>query len=214
MDSDRAVEEPLASAKQQEILDTAAGHFLRFGYEGTSVNNLTREARISKESVYRYYRSKQKLFEAVIARELAEYQRELTFADSRLAEIGLEQALREAGETILSSVCTERVLALRRLIFQQVKANPEIGTHYYAVGPERAYSHLEALFARHAGSLRLSPARLARHYVALLLHADVLRLECGMEEPLKPPQVREHVERLTAEFLDAFFETDSKETER
>ncbi|HKX57551.1 MAG TPA: TetR/AcrR family transcriptional regulator, partial [Xanthomonadales bacterium] len=71
---------PLA-LKQLEILEVASGYFLEHGYQGTSVNVMAREAGISKESIYRYYSSKEELFEAVIARELAEYKKKLQFLD-------------------------------------------------------------------------------------------------------------------------------------
>jgi AcrR family transcriptional regulator len=214
MDAANAIGEPSTTAKEREILDRAAVHFLRHGYGGTSINSLSREARISKESVYRYFRSKQELFEAVIAGELDAYRRGLTFVDSSAAKADLQQALQDAGETILASVCSDRVLALRRLIFQQAATDPKIGRHYYEIGPERAYDYLERLFALHAGKTRFAPDRLARHYVGLLLHSTVLQRECGVLGTLNSAQIRQIVTDQTTDFLTTFFDTISKETRK
>ena len=61
-------------AKEQEVLDVATDYFLAHGYQGASINAMARSSGISKESIYRYFSSKKQLFEAVIGRELAEYQ--------------------------------------------------------------------------------------------------------------------------------------------
>src|SRR5215475_3096592 len=61
-------------AKEQEVLDVATQYFLEHGYQGASINAMARSSGISKESIYRYFSSKKQLFEAVICRELAEYQ--------------------------------------------------------------------------------------------------------------------------------------------
>src|SRR4249920_1481286 len=78
-------------AKEQEVLDVATDYFLEHGYQGASINAMARSSGISKESIYRYFNSKKQLFEAVIGRELLEYQ-------SRLRRLSAEKTmdLREA----------------------------------------------------------------------------------------------------------------------
>ncbi len=51
-------------AKEQEVLDVATEYFLQHGYRGASINAMARSSGISKESIYRYFSSKQQLFEA------------------------------------------------------------------------------------------------------------------------------------------------------
>jgi AcrR family transcriptional regulator len=192
--------------KELEILEIATAHFLELGYQGMRINQLSRQSGISKESVYRYFRSKQDLFEAVIRRELAEYERKLTFVGETVSHQTLEQALEDAGQTILLAVCTDRALALRRLIFQEVDSNPEIGRHYYSLGPERAYAYLQALFTLHRTRSKFAPERLARHYVGLLLHAIMLERQCGMRAQLSFAKARQQVVSINSDFLEAFFD--------
>src|SRR5688572_24334037 len=82
------------NAKEQEVLDVATEYFLRHGYRGASINAMARSARISKESIYRYFSSKQQLFEAVISRELIEYRRSLHHLDVTLRSADLRSALK------------------------------------------------------------------------------------------------------------------------
>ena len=102
-------------AKEQEVLDVATEYFLQHGYRGASINAMARSSGISKESIYRYFSSKQQLFEAVIGRELIEYRRSLHRLDATLRSMELRAALVTVAETILGIITTDRTQALRRL---------------------------------------------------------------------------------------------------
>jgi TetR/AcrR family transcriptional repressor of mexJK operon len=107
--------------KELEVLTVASEYFLRHGYQGTSVNAIARNSGISKESIYRYFSSKKELFEAVIAKELAEYQEKLHSIDFEFDSIALDVALRKIAESIVGAVTTDRTLSLRRLIFHETR---------------------------------------------------------------------------------------------
>jgi len=54
---------------QDRILDLAKKRFKRFGYQKTTIDEICREGRISKKTVYRVFRDKQDLFEQLLLRE-------------------------------------------------------------------------------------------------------------------------------------------------
>jgi TetR/AcrR family transcriptional repressor of mexJK operon len=191
--------------KQQEILKVASGYFLEHGFQGTSVNVMAREAGISKESIYRYFSSKEELFEAVIARELAEYKKKLQFLDVQPDSLGLEAALVWAAESILAVVSSKRTLALRRLIFREAEKSPQIGEYYYGIGPQTAYLYLEKIFRRHREGARLEAAKLARNFVALLLHSEMLKLDCSVASPMSQAQLTAHAVKVSKEFLAIYY---------
>src|SRR5215471_17320654 len=87
-------------AKEQEVLDVATAYFLEHGYQGASINAMARSSGISKESIYRYFSSKKQLFEAVICRELAEYQAGVRRALSAEKTMDLREALINIAETL------------------------------------------------------------------------------------------------------------------
>lgn len=194
------------ASKELEILEVAAGYFLGHGYRGTSISGMAREAGISKESIYRYFSSKQALFEAVIARELTEYRRRLEFLGAEEERRGLQETLTSAAESILSVISSERTQALRRLIFQEARGTPEIGAYYYEIGPREAYRYLAGIFEKHREGARQAPETLARNFVALALHYDTLRLECGVIESLSRQQIKSRAARVTREFLEVYFD--------
>ena len=54
---------------QDRILDLAKKRFERFGYQKTTLDEICRDGRISKKTVYNLFHSKQDLFERVLLRE-------------------------------------------------------------------------------------------------------------------------------------------------
>ena len=187
-------------AKEQEVLDVATEYFLQHGYRGASINAMARSSGISKESIYRYFSSKQQLFEAVIGRELIEYRRSLHRLDSTLRSMDLRAALIMVAEAILGIITTDRTLALRRLIFDEATRSPEVGQHYYKIGAGQAYGVLESVFETHAHESDFDVPTLARHFTALLGWRMTLERECAVRG--QPTQ--EEIVALSAASVDDF----------
>lgn len=61
------------SARYDRLLDAAARLAVRWGFDKTSVDDIAREARVSKGAVYLEFPNKDALFKAVVYRELARY---------------------------------------------------------------------------------------------------------------------------------------------
>lgn len=204
-ESVRRVNDARQSPKELEILKVASDSFLKNGFEGTSINAMARNSGISKESIYRYFSSKQALFEAVIAKELAEYQDKMEFLEDEIAEQDLEDALINTAETILNVINSERTLALRRLIFNEVATYPDVGAFYYDTGPEEAYRHLERIFEQHRDRTEFDLADLGRYYVGMILHNLMLRRQCGLAAKLDGAEKQALSRKVTRDFLRAFF---------
>lgn len=191
--------------KEQEVLSVASEYFLSHGYQGTSINAMARDSGISKESIYRYFSSKKHLFEAVIAKELVDYQEKLQFLNFEFDSIALDVALTRAAETILGAVSSDRTLGLRRLIFHEANRSPDIGQYYFEIGPQEAYKNLQKIFTAHQKETDFEPRSLSHHFVALVLHYTMLERECGVKKPLTRPQIKKLAAEATEDFLKAFF---------
>jgi TetR/AcrR family transcriptional repressor of mexJK operon len=190
-------------AKEQEVLDVATDYFLEHGYQGASINAMARSSGISKESIYRYFSSKKQLFEAVIGRELAEYQASLRRLSAEKT-LGLRDALITFAETVLSVVTTDRTLALRRLIFDEARRSPDVGQHYYQIGPEHAFAAFEEILRSHHTDSDFDPAALSRHFLAMIFWPTVLERECGVRPALTRTEIRTRVEAVVNDFMKAF----------
>jgi TetR/AcrR family transcriptional regulator, mexJK operon transcriptional repressor len=191
-------------AKEQEVLDVATEYFLQHGYRGASINAMARSSGISKESIYRYFSSKQQLFEAVIGRELIEYRRSLHRLDATLRSMELRAALITVAETILGIITTDRTQALRRLIFDEATRSPEVGQHYYKIGPGQAYAVLENVLETHAHQSDFDIPTLARHFTALLSWRVTLERQCAVRPELNAAETSEIATTLVDDFMKAF----------
>jgi AcrR family transcriptional regulator len=193
-------------AKEQEVLDVATHYFLAHGYQGASINAMARSSGISKESIYRYFSSKKQLFEAVIGRELADYR----IAVRRLSAettMDLREALINIAETVLAIATTDRTLALRRLIFEEARRSPDVGQHYYKIGPEYAFAAVEEIFRSHHLESEFDPAILSRHFLALVAWRPMLERECALGPVLSRAEIRARVESIVADFMKAFLKS-------
>jgi len=191
-------------AKEQEVLDVATAYFLKHGYQGASINAMARSSGISKESIYRYFSSKKQLFEAVIGRELVDYQERLRRLSATNKTMDLREALITVAETVLGVVTTDRALALRRLIFDEARHSPDVGQHYYKIGPEQAFAAFEDIFKSHQTESDFDAAVLSRHLLAMISWRVMLERECAMIAAPTSAEMRRWVESVVEDFVKAF----------
>jgi TetR/AcrR family transcriptional regulator, mexJK operon transcriptional repressor len=191
-------------AKEQEVLDVATEYFLQHGYRGASINAMARSSGISKESIYRYFSSKQQLFEAVIGRELIEYRRNLHRLDATLRSMELRAALIMVAETILGIITTDRTQALRRLIFDEATRSPEVGQHYYKIGAAQAYTVLENVLETHAHQSDFDIPTLARHFAGLLCWRITLERQCAVRGEPTAEEIAQLAATVVDDFMKAF----------
>lgn len=119
-----------AAARRTEILEAARTVFLRSGFAGARIREISEVAGVNEALLYRHFESKETLFEAAITEPLEEVVNELlTFgldAESRLGSPDLRRALVvELIEALLEG--TRRVAPLlAALMFADGKRGQEI----------------------------------------------------------------------------------------
>jgi TetR/AcrR family transcriptional repressor of mexJK operon len=190
--------------KEQEVLDVATDYFLKHGYQGASINAMARSSGISKESIYRYFSSKKQLFEAVIGRELVDYRSSLDRLDATLRTMELRDALIRVAEVTLAVITTDRTLALRRLIFDEATRSPDVGQHYYKIGPGQAYDVLENVFETHSYESDFDVPTLSRHFVALMSWRITLERQCAVRTEPSTAEIAEIAQAVVDDYMKAF----------
>lgn len=195
---------PRSTDKREEVLDIASETFLIKGYDGTSINLMARQAGISKESIYRYFGSKEDLFLAVVERELEVYKRGMLETRSHFHGKTLKEALFSMAEATLRVASNDRTLALRRLVFQMAANGSKVGQHYFSAGPDIAYQNLVQLFEHYSPASAFPIDKLSRYFVSMVLHRTMLARECGVQEPLTDEEIRRRSMEVVEDFLQAF----------
>lgn len=195
------------NAKKDEILNVAAGLFLKFGYKGTSVNEMARCSGISKETIYRHFKSKRKLFSEVLDKELQHYQGEPGYVIDPGEHADTRKALKQYGKMLLNILLEKRTLGLRGLIFLESAVHPELGTLYYDLGPRRGYQVLEEYFdmrLKHGMKSRFDARKLSRYFAALVLYNVMLEYQCGVKRTISEQELDGHVDEVVDDFISLY----------
>lgn len=124
-----------AAEKQAAILLAAEDVFLRNGYRGTSMDEVAAKARVSKQTLYKHFESKESLFRSLITWALAGPSNEP--AGPRIGgdtPLALADSLHAFARHLLGGVMQPRVLQLRRLVIGEANRFPELGRAFHDAG--------------------------------------------------------------------------------
>jgi AcrR family transcriptional regulator len=112
------VSDQYLDARRRQIIDAAIACFAREGFHRATMDDISREARLSPGAIYRYFAGKDEIIEAIADERHA---READFLDQAGSAGGGMEGLRELGRAFFSSLADpdER---RRRLLGVQVWA--------------------------------------------------------------------------------------------
>lgn len=184
--------------KRIVIMDAASNIFLKSGYMGTSMDMIANEAGVTKQTVYRYYESKELLFKAALENQRralgSNFQEELKCTDPL-------EALTNFAIGFLELHMSETHLAGIRLLISEGPEAPEMTRAFFSVGPARTKSALLHFF-----KTRLSvedPEYAVKMFISSLLS---MRMDILIGLRLNPTheEIEEHAKR-TADFCIKHF---------
>lgn len=165
----KLTDDTLDSAKRMQILDGARRCFLAQGFDGSSMNDIVKAAGVSKGTVYAYFPSKERLFEALVfhdRRRQAEEMMAIEFSGRHI-----EDVLTEIGLRIVRLVTTPESISWARTVVAIGEKFPDVGRAFFEAGP--AYSvkkvthYLETKIAD--GTLRaVDPELAAMQFIELV----------------------------------------------
>lgn len=153
-----------SARKRRAIVEAATAAFLEQGYRGTSMDAVAAAAQVSKQTVYQHFQDKERLFREVIAATVQAASDPVHEEVRRLADSGrLERDLRDLARRLLTLVLQPSVLRLRRLVIAEARQFPDLGRHFYELGPGRTIAALADTFAEldRQGRLVVPNAQLA-----------------------------------------------------
>lgn len=194
----------LLERKQEAIKEAARALFLQHGYADTTMEMVAAQSGVSIMTLYRHFRSKDILFQAVI--EHLCNQAAKKNAGEALWEGTPEEVLQRLGERRLAFYCNSEEVALYRVIIGALEHFPAIGKLYYDQNFEKATERLSAYFQEldQRGVLRVpDPAFSARAFLALLHGSIAERFRLGVEPAFTQDEMRQHIRDCVAFFLSA-----------
>lgn len=177
------------------LLAEARAVFLERGYSAATMDEVAARARISKSSLYREHPSKSALYRAVVSDWAASGRGAMRPALDRLAQApDVEHGLVELGETLLRAILSPDVVAMRRLVINEAKTQPEVAAIYFEESWQRNVSDLADTFdhLRRAGALKAdAPRAAAEEFTWLVVGAPLNAALLGVEaEPAADASAR------------------------
>ena len=139
--------ERASDAKLRQILAGARTVFLRDGFDGASMNDIAREAGVSKGTLYVYFASKEALFAAYVRDDRRRQAEQMV---PYASEATLGEALTGIGLAIMREMLAPSHVALVRTVVAAAAKFPEIGNAFYESGPEYGQQRLAAFLAGRA----------------------------------------------------------------
>lgn len=136
------------SAKARQILDGARRAFLAQGFDAASMNDIAREAGVSKGTIYSYFPSKDELFAALIREDKRQQAEQLSIYDDLDGPI--EQALPRVGFALMDLILEPAHVAQTRTVAAVAPKFPAIGRAFYEAGPEYGHRRFAAWLERRA----------------------------------------------------------------
>ena len=201
--------EPRSVRKRAAILDAAATVFLAKGYLGSSMDEIAARAGVSKQTVYKQFADKERLFSEIVNGTVDEasdvvYRQVLDLDEQDDVESGLRALARRQ----LALVMDPKLLRLRRLVIGEATRFPELGRTFYARGPERTIATLAAAFERLAEQGRLDvadPQIAAAHFNWLVMSIPLNEaMLCGDDEPASPAELDRLADAGVRAFIGAY----------
>lgn len=136
--------------KRGQILDGAKRVFMKMGYDAASMNDVTREAGVSKGTIYVYFQSKEELFAALIERAkglFAESIRELLAQSPEPVE-----GLRRFGHAFARQIFDSEMIPAMRILLGVVDRMPTLCQRFFAGSPTNARSVLKQYLDTHVAA--------------------------------------------------------------
>jgi AcrR family transcriptional regulator len=191
-------------AKRRQVMEGARTVFLSQGFDGASMNDIARAAGVSKGTLYVYFDSKERLFEALIREGRKEQAERLVFpgdpGDAR-------ELLGGFGRRLIEMMTRPETIAYVRIVIAATAKFPQLGRAFYDAGPCHGIRNLGAQLVklRDAGALEIEDAeRAAQHFIDLCKSGVFNRVLFGVNEAADPREIEVAVDAAVDVFMRAY----------
>jgi AcrR family transcriptional regulator len=116
------------SSKRRQILDGARKVFMDLGFDGASMGEIGRAAGVSKGTLYVYFATKSRLFEAIVEEESLEQGK---FAFNFDPERDVYTTLMEFGQAYIQVLCRPGGGSAIRTVMAIAERMPDVGRNFY-----------------------------------------------------------------------------------
>jgi TetR/AcrR family transcriptional regulator of autoinduction and epiphytic fitness len=192
--------------KRRQILEGAGRIFSTLGFDAASMNDVAREAQVSKATLYVYFQDKEHLFAAICAerrdRNISEL---IALLD---VEKPIEDVLIRFGTDMIALLSQPFVVAAHRIVIGVAGRMPEVGNEFFDAGPRRTTDALASYIDKHVAAERLvvPDSPLAAAQFLDLVQTEIMRprLYAVVNKPATDEEIDKVVRSAAAMFIAAY----------
>lgn len=190
--------------RRSRYLDAALELFLEHGFTGMSMDQLVAATGGSKATLYRYFESKEALFEAIIDDVAG-----ASVAgpnDEDWSTVELEDGLRLLGRAVVAGAMSERTTVLLRLALGEHNRFPQLGRTLFEHGPAVSYGRVRRFLAVQRDLRRIDVNDLqiaAEQFLGGIVGHQQLRVALGVDHAT-PEEMDARIEAAITTFKAAY----------
>jgi AcrR family transcriptional regulator len=160
--------------KYDQVIAGAREVFLREGFEGASVDQIARDAGVSKATLYSYFPDKQALFMAVLTSQ-CQMQSEQAMG-IEILQRPVPEALYSIALSFLNFLMSDFSIQVFRVCVAESTRFPELGRAFYDSGPKQVLDQIAAYLGSEkvARDLEIEDPYMAADQFLQLCRADML----------------------------------------
>jgi AcrR family transcriptional regulator len=189
--------------RRDSIIAVAAEAFAQEGYGATSMSTIAARLGGSKATLYKYFPSKEQLFEAVMQSRCERVLAPLR--DLRSSDSGdLESLLAGFGARFLTKIYEPHALDVHRLIQSEGGRFPELAEAFFRAGPNAVIEELRATLARFVASGQIACDDLtlsAGQFLGMLRGDRHLRFTSGLLPSPDAEEIARHARHAARIFV-------------
>ena len=194
---------PVDEEKREKIIGIARELFMRQGFQAVSLNQIAKQAGVSRTTIYNQFKDKQGLL-AEIADDTTRLVAPDLMLDQDLQNRPLREVLERVGSSLLNYLEQDLVVHAHRTLALESERHPEFSRTFFEHGPKRVRAALAALLeqAHQRGEVQVPDSdKAARYLISLWKGEYYMELQFNVSEPRSDIERREHVTESTAFFL-------------
>ena len=190
-------------AKRDAILDAARTVFLEVGFGAASMDAIANAAKVSKQTVYNHFGSKEELFAAMIR---SSCDRMLAAMEQAAKSGKPEDTLRAVAWQVMDKLFSKDRMSLYRILMAEVQRFPELGKIFYECGPQVTRKYLANFFAEQTsrGLLKVEKPHIAAEQFFGMLSGCHFKAQLGIETAPSREAIDEYVESAVALVMRAY----------
>ncbi|GAA1160420.1 TetR/AcrR family transcriptional regulator [Kribbella jejuensis] len=197
--------------KRRAILAAATEVFLQHGYLGASMDEVAAKAGVSKQTVYKQFENKERLFAEIVLGTSDQLLDGLfqAYVETLEGAADAREALRALAHRLLQSLTADNVLQLRRLVIAEADRFPEVCGAWFTSGFEKSLESLGQALTRltDRGLLRKldDPTLAAYQFAGLVMYKPMNRaMFAGTRQRADNSELQQLADQAVDVFLAAY----------